>query len=408
MSLSKATQLSNPTPYLRLDVHFEMHNMIIDKADRLKTVSEYYFSKKLKEIRAMIADGKQIINLSIGSPDLPPHASVVETLHQTAGQPNNHGYQPYEGILDLRLALSNWMAKTYQVHFSETEILPLMGSKEGITHISMAYLNPGDTVLIPELGYPAYASVARLMGADPIPYPMDDAWHPAFDLIDPEVAAKAKIMWVNYPHMPTGAPASKELFQSIVDFAKRNRVLVCHDNPYSLVLNKKPPLSIFCAEGAKEVCLELNSLSKSHNMAGWRLGWLTGDRALLQHVVNVKSNFDSGMFKGLQEAAITALGLPASWHETRNAEYQARRDLAGQILATQGCTWDTQAEGMFLWGKLPSGKDAAAIVDQMLYDHHVFIAPGFIFGKKGEAYLRISFCASQEKFSEALQRLQSK
>ncbi|MDH5399381.1 MAG: aminotransferase class I/II-fold pyridoxal phosphate-dependent enzyme [Cyclobacteriaceae bacterium] len=378
--------------------------MIIPSADRLQLFQEYFFSRKLKEITSLVEEGHPVINLGIGSPDLAPAPTVVEALHQSAVDPAHHGYQAYNGSVNLRRSIANFLERTYQVHFDpDTEILPLMGSKEGIFHLSMAFLNPGDTVLIPEVGYPAYRSVSLMVGAKVVEYPLTADWTPDWENID--VSDQPKILWLNYPHMPTGTPASKELFVEAVSWAKENNVLLCHDNPYSLVLNDNP-LSIFAVEGAREVSLELNSLSKSHNMAGWRVGWISGAAAYLKNVLTIKSNIDSGMFRGLQDAAVEAMTLDESWHRERNSIYARRQKTAFDILHIVGCAYDKSQKGMFVWGRLPDNlPDADQWTTDVLRDKFVFITPGSLFGEKGKRYIRISLCSPEEKLREAFERL---
>lgn len=382
---------------------------MIKVADRIAEVKEYYFSKKLDEIRGMIAEGKPVINLGIGSPDLPPADEVAEELIKSASNASNHAYQSYRSILELRAAIADFYQSHYDVQLDPaSEILPLLGSKEGVMYISMAFLNPGDTILIPNPGYPAYKTAADMMGANVVHYDLkeENGWVPRFDLIDPEVVQKAKIMWVNYPNMPTGKKASKEILEGLVAFANENDILVINDNPYSFILNDNP-LSLLSVEGSKESCLELNSMSKAFNMAGWRVGMVSGRQEYIDAILRVKSNVDSGMFRPIQDAAVKALKLPVSWFETVNAEYQKRRVLAEQILDVLECTYDEQQSGMFMWAKIPEGHKSEEFIEEILQDKHVFITPGTIFGSNGEGYIRISLCSTQEVLAQALGRLES-
>ena len=384
--------------------------MIIQPANRLSEVQEYYFSKKLKEIRELNASGKNIINLGIGSPDLAPSSETIEALIETAEQTNSHGYQSYTGIPELRNAISSWMASTYGVEFkAENEILPLMGSKEGIMHISMAFLNPGDKVLVPNPGYPTYTSVSKLMDADIEFYDLDEQndWNIDVSRLREKDLSKVKLLWLNYPHMPTGARADVHILQELITLAKEKGFLIVNDNPYSLILNPTPR-SIFNLEGAKDVCLELNSLSKSHNMAGWRIGWLSGSKEYISTVLRVKSNMDSGMFLGLQKAAVQALSNPMHWHEDQNNIYAKRRKLIEEIFDYLQVKYNPNSVGMFVWAKVPNSVDSVEkFVDDILYKANVFITPGFIFGSNGERYIRASLCASQETIKEALIRIKA-
>ena len=384
--------------------------MIIQPANRLSDVQEYYFSKKLKEIRELNASGKNIINLGIGSPDLAPSPETIKTLIDTAEKTSSHGYQSYTGIPELREAISSWMASTYGVDFkAENEILPLMGSKEGIMHISMAFLNPGDTVLVPNPGYPTYTSVSNLMDANIEFYDLDEknGWNVDIKRLKEKDLSKVKLLWLNFPHMPTGAQADLDVLQELIILAKEKEFLIINDNPYSLILNPTPR-SIFNLEGAKEVCLELNSLSKSHNMAGWRIGWLSGDPEYISTVLRIKSNMDSGMFLGLQKAAAQALSNPMHWHEDQNNIYAERRKLIEEIFDYLQVTYDPNSVGMFVWAKVPDSiKSVKKLVDDILYKANVFITPGFIFGSNGERYIRASLCASQETIKEALTRIKA-
>ncbi len=380
---------------------------MIEVANRLHTVEEYYFSKKLREVNLLIASGKPIINLGIGSPDLQPPQKVVEALTEGLLNPSAHKYQSYQGLPELREAISGFYKEHFLVNLSaNTEILPLMGSKEGIMHISMAYLNEGDEVLIPNPGYPTYQSVTKLVGANPIFYDLDAAnnWLPDLKSLEKSDLSKVKLMWVNYPHMPTGAKPNKYLFQDLVAFAKRNNILIVNDNPYSFILNNNPK-SILEIEGAKEVCLELNSLSKTFNMAGWRVGMLVGNNEHIKNVLKVKSNMDSGMFYGIQKGAIEALKCSKMWFVTLNSVYKQRRDLVWKLADALNCTYDKTATGLFVWAKLPAFVKAEEFIDLTLKESHIFITPGTIFGTQGEGYIRFSLCASTEVLEKALARL---
>jgi aspartate/methionine/tyrosine aminotransferase len=385
--------------------------MIISAANRLGNVEEYYFSKKLKEIRALNDEGKDIINLGIGSPDLPPSKETIDALATTAAKENTHGYQSYVGIPEFRQALSNWMNLFYGTSFNPAdEILPLMGSKEGIMHISMAFVNPGDTVLVPNPGYPTYSSVSNLVGANIQEYELDEnnSWAIDIDALKKLDLDKVKLMWINYPNMPTGADFDKATLVQLIELAKRHQFLIINDNPYSLILNDHPG-SIFQIEGAKEVAIELNSLSKSHNMAGWRIGWITGNADYLGNILRVKSNMDSGMFLGLQNAAIQALKNSAQWHKDQNEIYKRRKYLVGQIFDLLNVSWNKEDVGMFVWGKIADEVESASdIVDKVLYEAQVFITPGFIFGSKGNRYIRASLCANEQTIEKALERIKNR
>ena len=375
-------------------------------AHRLHTVEEYYFSRKLKEVRALISEGKPIINLGIGSPDLPPPPQVVEALNTSLSDATAHKYQSYQGLPELRMAISDFYKKNYGVELnSESEILPLMGSKEGIMHISMAYLNEGDAVLIPNPGYPTYSSVTKLLGATPIFYDLkyESQWQPNLDELSKMDLSKVKLMWVNYPHMPTGTKASKSHLSALIQFAKAHNILLINDNPYSFILNDNPT-SIFNFEGAKDVCLELNSLSKTFNMAGWRVGMLSGAARHIENVIKVKSNMDSGMFYGVQKGAIEALKSSKQWFKELNAIYEKRRQLVWQLATQLGCDFDKKTSGMFVWAKLPQGIDSEQFIDELLCKKNIFTAPGTIFGSNGNGYVRFSLCASEESINEAIKR----
>ena len=375
---------------------------------RLKEVSEYYFSKKLQEIRDLESQGVSIINLGIGNPDLPPSDPTVECLVESARNANNHGYQSYRSIPELRQAISSWSRRMYQIDLDPaSEVLPLIGSKEGITHISMAFLDPGDTVLIPDPGYPVYSAVAKLAGANVETYDLTPSnnWQIDMEGLRIRDLSQVKIMWINYPHMPTGTVGTKTLFDQLVDLAIENEFLLVNDNPYSLVLNQNPT-SLFAVERAKQIALELNSLSKSHNMAGWRLGWISGASDYVNLVLRYKSNIDSGMFLPIQHAAIEALSNPDSWHQEQNKILSTRRDIVWQILDSLSCSYDRSQVGLFVWAQIPSEiKDVAQFVDEILGGAGVFITPGFIFGSNGSRHVRISLCNKEEDLKQGLSRV---
>jgi len=381
--------------------------MSIQTAKRLDTVEEYYFSKKLREVRALAASGKPVLNMAIGSPDLDPPTEVILAMQEAVTLDGAHKYQSYQGIPELRKAFSNFYKTKYEVVLNpDTETLPLMGSKEGIMHISLAYLNAGDKVLIPNPGYPTYSSVTNLVGAEPVFYDLvqDNAWEPDFHSLEKMDLNNVKIMWVNYPHMPTGASGSIELFKKLIDFAKKHSILLVNDNPYSFVLNDCPT-SILSVPGAKEVALELNSLSKTFNMAGWRVGMLSGSEEKIEAVLKVKSNMDSGMFQGIQKGAIAALNVSDTWYKKMNEIYEERRTMIWELANLLGCTFDKTAKGMFVWAKLPQGIEATSFIDTILYENDVFIAPGDIFGSNGKGYIRFSLCVTIENIKEAIKRL---
>jgi LL-diaminopimelate aminotransferase len=386
-------------------------SVIIPLAHRANQAEEYYFSIKLAEVRKLQVAGHDIINIGIGNPDMMPSGATLEALMLLARQPGSHGYQSYKGIPSLRQAIAAFYQRTYGVALDpETELLPLIGSKEGITHISLTYLNEGDGVLVPELGYPAYRAVSQMVGAQVREYSLQEhnGWQPDWQQLADQLTERTRIVWLNYPHMPTGAPATKTLFEQAVRFAHDHRVLLCHDNPYSLVLNKKAPISLLSIDGAKDVAVELNSMSKSHNMAGWRIGWLAGAKPYIDAVLTIKSNVDSGMFLAVQQAAVAALNNPNEWHDERNAVYEGRLEAAYALLDALGCTYARNQEGMFLWAKLSDSIPLAeTLVDDLLYTKHIFIAPGFIFGPKGSRYIRVSLCMPKERIWEAVKRLRS-
>ena len=376
-------------------------------ANRLHSVEEYYFSKKLKEVNALKAAGKPIINLGIGSPDLQPSSQVVAALTAGLLDVNAHKYQSYQGLPEFRQAISEFYKKQYQTQINpETEVLPLMGSKEGIMHISMAFLNEGDSVLIPNPGYPTYAAVTKLVQANPIAYNLDESnnWLPNLDEIEALDLTKVKLMWISYPHMPTGAKAKKADLKKLVDFAKKHDILLINDNPYSFILNDNP-LSILNIKGAKEVCLELNSLSKTFNMAGWRVGMVLGSQDHINAILKVKSNMDSGMFYGIQKGAIAALNSPQDWFDNLNKVYTTRRKLVWQLADKLNCTYDKNASGLFVWAKSPEGYKSETFIDTLLHDKSLFITPGTVFGTQGEGYVRFSLCATTDQIEEAIARV---
>ena len=376
-------------------------------ANRLHTVEEYYFSKKLREVHAMKATGAPIINLGIGSPDLAPPKNVISAITDSLTDASAHKYQSYQGLPELRSAMADFYKTHYNVSLnSDNEVLPLIGSKEGIMHISMAYLNEGDAVLIPNPGYPTYTSVTKLVGADPIFYDLKASsnWQPDLAALEAIDLSKVKLMWVNYPHMPTGTLGNQTALKSLVAFAKKYAILLVNDNPYSFILNEQPS-SIFNIEGAKEVCLELNSLSKTFNMAGWRVGMLMGSAEHLQNVIKVKSNMDSGLFYGIQKGAIEALNSSKNWFTDLNKIYAERRALVWELATALNCTFETTTSGLFVWAKLPSAVKSEAYIDSILHQHHIFIAPGTIFGSNGEGYIRFSLCAPKESIQSAINRV---
>jgi len=382
----------------------------IKTANRINSVEEYYFSKKLAEVRSLDTPELRIINLGIGSPDQAPSENTIEALIASAQNPAHHGYQNYKGIPQLRKGIADFYQRIYSVTLNpETEILPLMGSKEGILHISMAFVNEGEEVLIPDPGYPTYSSVTNLVGGKIRTYELKENLNWGIDIDDLRKSdlSKVKIMWINFPHMPTGRIASREELKDLVDLARENNFLIVNDNPYSLILNDSP-LSILSIEGAEEVSLELNSLSKSHNMAGWRIGWVAGKKEHVDSVLKVKSNMDSGMFLGLQHAAVEALQNKEDWFTDLNKIYTERRVAANKILDTLNCTYAKKQSGLFVWAKVSNEiHDVEKWIDEILYGTKVFITPGFIFGKTGERYIRISLCSPVEVINEALKRIQT-
>lgn len=380
----------------------------ITPANRVGSVQEYYFSKKLKEIAEMNAQGKNVINLGVGSPDLPPSEKTIETLCEHARREDEHGYQPYVGIPELREAFAKWYDTWFGVTLDpKSEIQPLIGSKEGILHISLAFLNPGDGVLVPNPGYPTYSSVSKLVEANLISYELKEelGWQPDFEKLEKMDLSNVKLMWTNYPNMPTGANASMELFEKLVAFGRKHNIIICNDNPYSFILNEHP-LSILKVKGAKDICIEMNSMSKAHNMPGWRMAMLASNKRFVQWILKVKSNIDSGQFKPMQHAAVEALDATKEWYDKMNQTYRSRRNLAGQIMKALGCSYDKKQVGMFLWGRIPdTAESGEAIANKVLYEANVFLTPGFIFGSQGERYIRISLCCKNETLKEALDRI---
>ena len=383
--------------------------MKIEVANRLNGIGEYYFSQKLRQIDELNQKGENVINLGIGSPDMPPHPEVVKTLQEEASKPTVHGYQNYKGIPALRKAFGDWYHKWYSVHLDpNTEILPLIGSKEGIMHISMTFLNEGDEVLIPNPGYPTYRSATQLAGGVCIGYDLleSNQWQPDFNELESRDLSKVKIMWVNYPHMPTGQAANYKLFEKLVKFGINNNILICHDNPYSFILNNEPPLSLLSIPGSKEVSIELNSLSKSHNMAGWRVGVIAASAQNIEKVLRFKSNMDSGMFQPIQMAAVKALALDEDWHAQLNKIYAVRRQKVYELLDTLNCYYDKEQVGLFVWARIPGNfENGYQLSDQVLDNARVFITPGGIFGNNGDKFIRISLCTAEEKITEALERI---
>jgi LL-diaminopimelate aminotransferase len=384
----------------------------MELSKRLEGVGEYYFSQKLREIDDMNKAGKKVINLGIGSPDLPPHPEVTRALQEEAAKPNVHGYQNYKGSPVLRNAISKWYKKWYNVDLNpDSEILPLIGSKEGIMHICMTYINEGDAILIPNPGYPTYRSVAKISGANVVEYTLTEKgnWFPDFENLEKTDLnlSKVRLMFVNYPQMPTGQLPTKEMFIQLIAFAKKHNILIVHDNPYSFILNDNP-MSLLSIDGAKDIVIELNSLSKSHNMAGWRVGMLCGATERIDEVIRFKSNMDSGMFLPVQLAAAKALELNKDWHDSVNIEYKKRRKKVFELLELLNCSFNKDQAGLFIWASIPSKyKDGYALSDEVLHNSNVFITPGGIFGSAGEKYVRVSLCTSEEKIEEAINRIKN-
>lgn len=380
----------------------------IRPASRVSEVKEYYFSKKLREVARLNAEGRDIISLGIGGPDRMPADEVIDTLCEEARKEGNHSYQSYTGLPALRQAYADFYRRWYGVELNPSkEILPLIGSKEGTLHVSLALLNPGDGVLVPNPGYPTYTSVSRLAQAEVFNYDLteENGWLPDFDQLEKMPLERIKLMWVNYPHMPTGTQATPELLQRIVDFGRRHGIVIAHDNPYSFILNDNPT-SLLQIEGAKDVAIELNSMSKSHNMAGWRMGMLASNPTMIEWILKVKSNIDSGQFRPMMLAAVKGLEADKSWYDTLNATYARRRAVAEEVMTALGCTFDPTQRGLFLWGRIADSESGSeAVADRALYESRVFVTPGFIFGSNGDRYIRISLCATEEKLREALARI---
>lgn len=378
-------------------------------ADRLKSVNEYYFSRKGKEIARLNAEGKDIVSLAIGSPDMPPSQATVDELCRVAKLPDAHGYQPTVGTPELRTAMAKWYKRWFDVDLDPaSEIQPLIGSKEGILHVTLTFVNPGEKVLVPNPGYPTYTSLSKLLGAQVVNYNLrpDNGWQPDFEELENMDLDGARLLWCNYPNMPTGANARRETYERLVDFARRHGIIVVNDNPYSFILNEHP-ISILQVPGAKECCIEFNSMSKSHNMPGWRVGLAATNAEFISWILKVKSNIDSGTFRALQLAAAKAYDNDAAWHHEANIEvYSRRRNIAEQIMEALGCEYDKAQVGMFLWGHIPEKYgNAEELTERVLHEARVFITPGFIFGSNGERYVRISLCAKEEKMAEALKRI---
>lgn len=385
------------------------HKLDIKPAERLSAVAEYYFSRKLKEVAKLNAEGKDIISLAIGSPDMPPSKATVDRLCEVARQDNAHGYQPTMGTAELRQAMSGFYKRWYGVDLDpQTEIQPLIGSKEGILHVTLAFVNPGEEVLVPNPGYPTYTSLSRILGAKVVNYNLceNDGWQPDFETLEKMDLSRVRLMWTNYPNMPTGADAQEETYRRLVDFARRHNIVVVNDNPYSFILTEKH-LSLLQIPGAKDCCIEFNSMSKSHNMPGWRVGMCASNSRFIQWILKIKSNIDSGTFRGIQLAAAEAYNNSEEWHRQANVvTYRRRRRLAEQIMQELGCRYDKNQVGMFLWGRIPDTYgNVEELTERVLHEARVFITPGFIFGSNGERYIRISLCAKDDKIEEALERI---
>mgnify|MGYP001067209935 CR=1 FL=1 len=382
--------------------------MEIKPSQRVENIKEYYFSTKLKEVAALNAAGADVISLGIGGPDRPPHQDVIDTMVEALNVASNHGYQPHVGVPELRNGFAAWYKKWYDVDLDpKSEIQPLIGSKEGVTHISLTFLNPGDGVLVPNPGYPTYSSISKLVGAEIYHYNLleESGWQPDFDALEQLPLDKIKLMWLNYPHMPTGAKARRETFEKAVAFGKKHGIVIVNDNPYSFILNEEP-LSILQVPGAKDIAIEMNSLSKSHNMPGWRVGMAASNSTFISWILKVKSNIDSGQFKPLMLAAAKALEADKEWHDSVNAVYASRRLIAEEIMSELGCSFDPTQNGLFLWGKLNDESiTTEQLADKLLQEAHVFITPGFIFGSNGNRYIRLSLCATEERMKEALHRI---
>ena len=386
------------------------HELNIRPADRLANVSEYYFSRKLKEVAQMNAEGKDVISLAIGSPDMPPSEATIDVLCREARKADTHGYQPTVGTPELRKAMAGFYKRWYNVDLDPScEIQPLIGSKEGILHVTLTFVNPGDEVLVPNPGYPTYTALSKLLGAKIVNYDLkaDNGWQPDFEALEQMDLNHVKLMWTNYPNMPTGANAQRKTYERLVEFARKHNIIIVNDNPYSFILNKEERLSLLQVPGAKDCCIEFNSMSKSHNMPGWRVGMLATNAEFIKWILKVKSNIDSGTFRPLQLAAAQAYQNSDEWHQQANIEtYARRRRLAEKIMTTLGCTFDSTQVGMFLWGRIPDHyADVEELTERVLHEARVFITPGFIFGSNGKRYIRISLCAKEDKFTEALNRI---
>ena len=384
--------------------------MKIQPADRLSLVQEYYFSRKLKEVAKLNAEGQDIISLAIGSPDMPPSKQTIDKLCEVASKPEAHGYQPTMGTPELREAMAGFYKRWYGVDVDpKTEVQPLIGSKEGILHVTLAFVNPGEQVLVPNPGYPTYTSLSKILGAEIVNYNLreDNGWQPDFDELEKMDLSRVRLMWTNYPNMPTGGNARRETYERLVAFAKKHNIVVVNDNPYSFILNDHP-MALLQVPGAKDCCIEFNSMSKSHNMPGWRVGMCVSNPTFISWILKIKSNIDSGTFRGIQLAAAEAYNTNSpEWHREANiTTYRRRRDIAEQIMPALGCTFDPERVGMFRWGKIPEKyKDCEELTERVLHEARVFITPGFIFGSNGQRYIRISLCAKDEKIKEALERV---
>ncbi len=385
---------------------------MIQPAERVDAIQEYYFSRKLKEVAKLNAEGQNIISLAIGSPDMPPSPQTIDKLCETARDPKAHGYQPTACIPELRKAMASFYQRTYGVNFDwKTEVQPIIGSKEGIMYVTLAFCNPGDEVLIPDPGYPTYTAINRIFGTKIVKYDLreDNQWQPDFDALEKMDLSRVKVMWANYPNMPTGGNAKMETYEKLVDFARRHNIVVVNDNPYSLILNEKP-MSILQVPGAKDYCIEFNSMSKSHNMPGWRVAMMVSNPQYISWMFKIQSNIENGMFRGIQLAAAEAFETNSEeWHRVNNIEnYARRRKMAEEIMHTLGCTFDPEQVGMFLWGRIPDTvENVENLTEAVLHKAKVFITPGFIFGENGKRYIRISLCAKDEQFAEALERIKS-
>ncbi len=384
--------------------------MNISPSRRVRDIKEYYFSTKLREVAALRRQGVDVISLGVGGPDRPPHASVIEAMTEALHDPSAHGYQPHVGLQVLREAMAAWYQRWYGVSLdSDSEVQPLIGSKEGVTHISLAFLNPGDGVLVPDPGYPTYSSISRMVGAEIFNYDLreENGWQPDFEALERLPLERIRLMWLNYPHMPTGAPARMETLRKAVEFGRRHNIVIVNDNPYSFILNDSP-VSIMQVEGAKEIAIEMNSLSKSHNMAGWRVGMAVSNPQFISWILKVKSNIDSGQFKPLMLAATKALQAGKEWHDELNSLYASRRKVAEEIMEAIGCSFDASQRGLFLWGRIDDpAVESEALADRLLAEARVFVTPGSVFGTNGRRYIRLSLCAPEERMREALDRIKA-